>query len=65
MSLRDYTDAELRAELARRRAPACNCGPFRREYVQKPTAGFTGRVGCLTCNTWDDARVYLTGGRTT
>lgn len=63
MTLRDYTDAELRAELARRSAPVCTCGPDRRVIVAEQQ-GFLPRIGCLTCNIWDDPRAYLSGGRT-
>lgn len=34
-------------------APACRCGPLRREIIE-PGAGVAyDRTGCITCNTWD------------
>jgi hypothetical protein len=70
VSLRDYATEELVAELERRgtRAltgirdgrpcPPCRCGPARKEIVEPEVVNFrtkfVPRIGCLTCDTWDE-----------
>lgn len=65
MSLSDYSNEELLAELRRRlrgkdtpvvdrgnRIGVCMCGTKRKEYVDI-VDGFLPRTGCVTCDLWD------------
>lgn len=52
-TLREFSDDELRAELATR-AAGCQCGPHRRDVIaHQEDSVFWPRHGCANCNLWD------------
>lgn len=40
----------------------CCCGPNRKEVRRASAGGFVARVGCLTCDTWDEPVRCAAGG---